>query len=122
MSNFRKFKLDTTQIKAIAATEDVRAKYAWKDGVRDEHQATDDQGRLLWTVQVTLIDEQNKQSDTAKVTLPSTIEPDVTFMAPVAFDGLWLAPYSNNGQGVGMSYSSNGILSDKPRSSSKAAA
>lgn len=110
MANISRFRLDTTAYRFIGATETVRPKFDYIDGEKSNLQATNDKGENLWTLDCTIIDDVNKVSDTARVTVPSNVEPSVKFMEELKFTGLSMLAYApNDSYGVSYSFTADGL-------------
>jgi len=119
-NNIKSFKLDTGTYKFLGANEMATKKYSWENGKRLEEQATNDKGIALWNIVVTIVDDINRLTDTAMVTVASTTEPKIGFMKEISFTNLQLLATSRKEEfGVNFMFSAEGI--QPPKQVSKAA-
>jgi len=104
----------------MGATETVRPKFDYIDGEKSTLQATNDKGENLWSLDCTIIDDVNKVSDTARVTVASNTEPSISFMEEIKFTGLSMLAYApSDSYGVSYSFTADGLETTSTSSKSK---
>jgi len=120
MANISRFRLDTSAYRFMGATETVRPKFDYIDGEKSTLQATNDKGENLWSLDCTIIDDVNKVSDTARVTVASNTEPSISFMEEIKFTGLSMLAYApSDSYGVSYSFTADGLETTSTSSKSK---
>jgi hypothetical protein len=109
----RNLPIDAGRLNLVSAGK-VAPRFDYTDNVRNEHQATDDQGTLLWSVDCLVDDEDARRAEIVSVIVAAPYQPVVKKFDRVEFTDVTAVIYTDRGTGrASVSLRAGGVVEQR---------